>query len=224
MNNPAFKILVAEDDATTQLLIGSILSKWNYEVVYASDGDEAWKILTSTDPPRLLLLDWEMPGIKGIEICRRIRKSPESDSSYIILLTVHDKKEDVVRGLDAGANDYISKPFDNNELRARIHVGHRFIELQASLAQKITELQNAIEHIQTLQGIIPICMHCHKIRDDKDDWKKLEEYVENHSEARFSHGLCPECYEKHYPAFAKQSKLEKQQKQLLQHQPQKAKL
>ncbi|MCF7810319.1 response regulator transcription factor [bacterium] len=203
MKSPTFKILVAEDDTTTQLVIGSILSKWNYKVVNASDGDEAWEIINSEDPPKLLLLDWEMPGMKGIEICRKLRNYTENDSLYIILLTVHDKKEDVVLGLDTGANDYIPKPFDNNELRARIHVGHRFIELQESLAQKITELQNAVEHIQTLQGIIPICMHCHKIRDDKDDWKKLEEYVENHSEARFSHGLCPECYKKHYPVYAK---------------------
>ncbi len=207
MNNSISKILVAEDDPTTRLLIGSVLSKWSYNVIAASDGVEAWMILTAADPPRLLLLDWEMPGMEGIEVCRKVRRRPENDPSYIILLTGRDSKQDIVKGLEAGANDYISKPFDNDELRARVKVGHRFIELQTALASKITELQNALEHITTLQGILPICMHCHKISENRDVWKKLEEYVVDHSELKFSHGLCPECYEKYYPDIAKMNKL-----------------
>ena len=103
-----------------------------------------------------------------------------------------------MEGLGAGANDYIVKPFNREELRARVKVGERIIKLQSSLAARVEELQEALSHIKTLQGILPICMYCHKIRDDKEAWGRIESYIEKHSEVRFSHSLCPECLEKHY--------------------------
>jgi len=112
---------------------------------------------------------------------------------------VKDRKEDIVSGLDAGANDYVIKPFEQEELRARLRVGERVVELQSALNDRVKELQKALSHIKTLQGILPICMHCHKIRDDQDVWQRLEKYIAEHSGVQFSHGLCPECRKKYYP-------------------------
>ena len=104
-----------------------------------------------------------------------------------------------MRGLEAGADDYIVKPVDSQELRARINAGVRIIELQKALADRVRELEEEKKHVKTLQGLIPICMHCHRIRDDKEIWERLETYIERHSNAAFSHALCPECLEKYYP-------------------------
>jgi DNA-binding response OmpR family regulator len=108
------------------------------------------------------------------------------------------EKEDVVEGLEAGANDYIRKPFDRPELRARVRVGERVLELEAALAERIRALQDALAHVKTLQGLLPICMHCHRIRNDQQTWERLEKYISEHTEAEFTHGLCPECMKKHY--------------------------
>jgi DNA-binding response OmpR family regulator len=117
----------------------------------------------------------------------------------VILLTARDEKGDIVEGLGAGANDFVIKPFDPGELKARLAVGQRVITLQASLNDRIRELSAALEHVKTLQGIIPICMHCHKIRNDSESWQRIDRYIEEHSSAMFSHGLCPDCLAKHYP-------------------------
>jgi sigma-B regulation protein RsbU (phosphoserine phosphatase) len=119
--------------------------------------------------------------------------------TYILLLTAKGSKEDIVEGLEGGADDYIIKPFNKDELRARVEVGCRFIELENALADQVEELQKALDHIQTLQGIIPICSHCHKIRNDQESWERIENYIEHHSTARFSHSVCPECLDKYYP-------------------------
>ncbi len=140
----------------------------------------------------------EAPGLDGIDVCRKIREKDESNPTYIILLTARQDKEDIVAGLEAGANDYIVKPFDKNELRARIEVGRQVVNLQTALSEQVQELKKALAHVKTLQGIIPICMHCHKIRDDQQAWQGLERYIENHSEANFSHGICPDCMIKHH--------------------------
>jgi hypothetical protein len=98
-----------------------------------------------------------------------------------------------------GADDYIAKPYDIPELRARVDVGRRMVEVQGQLVDRVRELRAALDHVKTLQGILPICMHCHKIRNDSNSWDRIEKYIEEHSKAEFSHGLCPECLEKHYP-------------------------
>lgn len=153
------KILVAEDNDTSRLILEAILIKWNYEVTSVSDGNEAWKKLQEKDAPRLLVLDWMMPGINGVELCRRLRQLVV-DPMYIILLTARDDKNDIVEGLRAGADDYISKPFDKDELRARIDVGRRVVELQTALLEKeklqvIFEMTGAICHelSQPMQAI-----------------------------------------------------------------------
>ena len=193
------RVLIAEDDATSRRLLEVVLAKWRYEVVSVRDGLDAWETLQQEDAPRLAILDWMMPGMDGSEVCRRARELARQPPAYIILLTALDRKEHVVAGLEAGANDYVTKPFNRNELRARLEVGRRVVELQSALANRVAELENALDHIKTLQGILPICVHCHKIRDDQESWQRIENYIEAHSDAQFSHGLCPECRRKFYP-------------------------
>jgi response regulator RpfG family c-di-GMP phosphodiesterase len=105
--------------------------------------------------------------------------------------------EDIVKGLKAGANDYMVKPYNIQELQVRIGVGRRVVELQGMLTSRIKELEAAQAHIQTLQGILPICAYCKKIRDDKQYWQQVETYVSDHSQVQFSHAICPDCYKKH---------------------------
>jgi sigma-B regulation protein RsbU (phosphoserine phosphatase) len=193
------KVLIAEDDVTSRMMLKAILTKWGYEVVETSDGDEAWQVLQREDAPRLAILDWVMPGISGDELCRKVRQRSPLRPIYIILLTVRRDMADVIAGLEAGANDYVRKPFDREELRARVRVGERVVRLEATLFKRIRELQDAMAHIKRLQGILPICTYCHRIRTDKESWERLEEYISQHSDAEFSHGICPECLEKHLP-------------------------
>jgi sigma-B regulation protein RsbU (phosphoserine phosphatase) len=179
------------------MILKAILIKWGYEVVETSNGDEAFQVLQKEDAPRLVILDWIMPGISGDTLCRKLRELPSLTPIYIILLTVRRDKADVIAGLEAGANDYIRKPFDREELRARVRVGERVVKLETALVERIKQFQDAMAHIKKLQGILPICMYCHKIRTDRQSWERLEEYVSKHSDARFSHGICPDCLEKH---------------------------
>ena len=199
------KVLIADDDSVSLSMLDSIMGGWHYETVLANDGNEAWERLHEADAPQLVILDWMMPGMDGVEICQKIRKeealqnirqNEKAQSRYIVLLTGRDNKKDIIEGLEAGANDYVTKPFDSGELRARIDVGRRVLELKSMLAKRIDELQEALSHIKQLQGIIPICMYCKKIRDDQDSWERIEEYITERSDAQFSHGVCPDCYER----------------------------
>ena len=154
------KILIAEDNLTTRRILETILIKWNYDVISVCDGNEAWEKIQEKDPPKLIILDWMMPGLNGVEICRRLRRKDPGEPMYIILLTARDEKNDIVEGLGAGADDYIAKPFDTEELRARIDVGRRVIELQTALLEKeklqvIFEMTGAICHelSQPMQAI-----------------------------------------------------------------------
>lgn len=190
------KILVADDSETSRAILVSLLKKSGYEVIEASDGESAWNELQKPDAPKLVLLDWVMPGIDGLELCKLIRDKLTKLQPYIIFVTAQESKEDIVKGLNAGANDYLVKPFNNDELRARVSVGARVIELQEALAKRVAELEEALAHIKRLQGILPICMYCHKIRTDKESWERVEKYISEHSDAVFSHGICPDCYKK----------------------------
>lgn len=193
------RILVAEDDLTSRTILAGIIGKLGYEALMASDGGSALEIMTGDDVPEMAVIDWIMPVMDGIEVCRKIRSKDTEQPPYIIMLTGKDRKRDIVAGLEAGANDYISKPYDLDELKARIEVGRRMISIQKQLAEKIVELKEALGHIKTLKGIVPICASCKKIRDDKGYWEQVEVYVKNHSEAQFSHGICPDCIKKLYP-------------------------
>lgn len=192
------KILIAEDDLTSRQVLRAVLKKLDHEVLEAINGEEAWTIMKKPDAPRLIILDWMMPVMDGLELINRIRSVQTSQPPYIIMVTTKDEKTDIIAGLDSGANDYLSKPFDTGELRARVDVGKRMIELQERLMLQVQELRKANEHIKTLQGILPICSFCKKIRDDQGYWNQVEEYISIHSDAEFTHSFCPECVKKHY--------------------------
>jgi DNA-binding response OmpR family regulator len=188
------RILVAEDQAVSRHVLVAVLRKWGYDVMAVQDGTQAWEALQAEDAPQLVILDWLMPGMDGIEICRQIRKSPRTRSIYLILLTARRGQEDKIQGLQSGADDYITKPFNREELRARVQVGIRVLELQGALAQRVRELEEALSRVKILQGLLPICSYCKKIRNDHNYWQQVEGYISDHSEAQFSHGICPECY------------------------------
>ena len=190
------KVLIAEDDPIFRRGLHKLLCA-EYDVVLASDGDQAWELLrTQTEAaPRLALLDWVMPGIDGIELCRRVRQA-QLAPVYLLLLTAKQRVSDIVAGLEAGADDYITKPFEAEELRARVRVGRRILDLHTALAAHVRDLQEALARVKQLRGLLPICSYCKRIRDDRNYWQQLETYVSEHSDAVFTHGLCPECYEK----------------------------
>lgn len=190
------KALIAEDNSTTRLLLSSTLVEWGYDVVATSDGTEAWQTLQQERAPELILLDWKMPGMDGIEVCRKLRQLPDAQAAHVILLTARHGKEDIVAGLEAGANDYIIKPFEPSELRARLQAGARIVELQKHLADRVRELESALAKVKQLQGLLPICAYCKKIRDDRNYWQQVELYIASHSEAQFTHGICPDCHER----------------------------
>jgi two-component system, cell cycle response regulator len=119
------KVLVAEDNPVSQLMLRALLDKWGYDVVPARDGIEAWRILESANPPRLAILDWMMPGMDGVELCRRVRTAGREPYIYILLLTARTESQDLVEGMEAGADDYLTKPFNAHELRVRLATGNR---------------------------------------------------------------------------------------------------
>ncbi len=145
------KILIADDNPTCRMILQAILTKWNYEVIITSNGEEAYSVFQQDDPPQLAVLDWEMPGINGADLCRKLRAQEQKKPLYLILLTGKDQRKDVIQGLEAGADDYISKPYNNEELRARISVGRRMVVLQNKMRERdkfqgILEMAGAVCH------------------------------------------------------------------------------
>lgn len=189
------RILIADDDRVSLRLLETDLQKWGHEVLAVANGTATWEAMQKEDAPGLAIVDWMMPGLDGVEICRRARQRSPARPLYIILLTARSGSGDVVQALDAGADDYVTKPFDPAELRARVGVGVRVVQLQRDLAGRVAELEKALAHVDELHGILPICSYCKRVRSDADSWHRIEEYVSAHSAARFSHGVCPECLE-----------------------------
>jgi len=138
------KILIAEDDPVSRRVLEVNLRRWGYEIVATVNGQEAYLALQAENAPRLAILDWMMPGLSGVEVCRQLRQTAHTKNIYIILLTGMNGKENIVAGLEAGADDYLSKPFDSHELRVRVQAGARIAELQNNLAQRVLELEAAI--------------------------------------------------------------------------------
>ena len=189
------RVLIAEDDMVSRRILETQLRNWGHEVVTTLDGEQAWQVMRAPDAPALAILDVMMPSVDGLEVCRRVRRLSPATPPHIILLTAKHGARAIVDGMEAGADDYLTKPYDRDELRARVQVGVRIVELQTRLAGRVRELEKALEHVKQLQGILPICSYCKKIRGDQDYWQTVESYVADHSEAEFSHGICPNCYE-----------------------------
>jgi diguanylate cyclase (GGDEF)-like protein len=138
--------LIAEDDPIFRRILESWFKKWDYQVTAVENGLAAWEVLQQEDAPQLAILDWMMPGMDGVELCRKIRRRDHGPYRYVLLLTAKDDKQDVVAGLEAGADDYLTKPFDVDELRARVRAGKRILDLQAALIHAKDELQFAAAH------------------------------------------------------------------------------
>ena len=200
------KILITEDDPVSQRLLEATLEKQGYEVILSSNGKEAWEKFKSEKIP-LAIIDWMVPEMDGLELCRRIRdseKAADSKHCYIIILTGKVTTDSVVEGLNAGADDFMTKPFDKEVLLARIRAGERIIDLKQRLDKRnkelkktISRLEDALTKVRKLEGLLPICSYCKKIRDDQDYWNEVDSYITEHSEVQFSHSICPECYEKY---------------------------
>jgi CheY-like chemotaxis protein len=188
-------VLVADDLDVNRKLLRTLLAADGYRVIEASNGVDAFNFIQGTTGPMVGLIDWEMPEMEGIEVCRQARALLELPPLYLILLTVRDSKQDIVAGLQAGANDYITKPFDKTELLARVGIGKQMVLLQQALTERVAELKDALLSVKQLGGLLPICSYCKKIRDDQNYWQQVESYVGQHSEAKFSHSICPQCYE-----------------------------
>jgi CheY-like chemotaxis protein len=189
------RILIADDDPVSRLLLERTLRAWGHDPVVTHDGLAAWQEMARPDAPLFAILDWMMPGLDGLDLCRRISAQGRVPRPYVVLLTAHGGKANRLAGLASGADDYLTKPLDADELQARVQVGMRVLDLQQGLAQRIRELESAIAQIKHLQGLLPICMYCKKIRIDPNYWQQVEAYLAHHTDARFSHGICPDCYE-----------------------------
>jgi len=187
------KILVADDEPFFRRLARAALETLDHDLVEVSDGTEAWSRLEGADPPQLAILDWIMPGISGVEVCEKVRQRLVPASPYLILVTARDGPEDIVVGLDAGADDYLTKPYNPAELRARVQVGVRILSLRQHLAERVRALEEALAQVRRLQGLLPMCAWCRKIRNDQNYWQSVEQYVAEQADVRFTHGICPEC-------------------------------
>ena len=206
------RILIAEDDRVSRHLLEATLKKWDYDVIVACDGLEALAAIRGSEPPALAILDWMMPGMDGVEVTRAVRQIVTTTPTYIILLTSKTEKDDVVAALESGADDYLTKPFDHEELGARVLAGLRIVSLQKTLIDRVNELEDALANVKQLQGMLPICSYCKKIRDDQNYWQKVENYISDHSDAQFSHSVCPSCYENTVRPELERFRQEKQNK------------
>ncbi|HUI64366.1 MAG TPA: response regulator transcription factor [Bacteroidota bacterium] len=176
------KILVAEDDGVARLILTKRLQKMGHDVIVTEEGGEAWDAF-HTGRPQIVITDLEMPKIDGLQLCQKIRAEHQDKYVYIIILTAREGKKAYIEGLDAGADDFMHKPVDMDELAARLRVAARILSMQTEMRQ--------------LEGLLPICSYCKKIRDENDSWMPIEGYISTRTEATFSHGACPSCVEKY---------------------------
>ena len=185
MEHATGSLILAVDDTPSDLeLLAAILEREGYNLALAKEGSQALDI-AAKEKPDLILLDIFMPGMDGIEICRRLKADQATQTIPVIFVTSQSGSDEVLAGFEAGAVDYVTKPFRIPELLARVHV-------QA-------ELRRVQREIRTLRGILPTCAHCKKIRDEKGIWHSIESYISQHSEAHFSHGICPDCISIYFP-------------------------
>ena len=188
------RIVIADDDIVLRHALTVRLQQWGYQPVVCVDGGEARSVLFGASAPPIAILDWNMPCVDGLNLCTELRSDPRTAAIYVLMLTGKNTKDDVVAGLDGGVDEYLVKPFDWRELRARVANGARIAALQQSLTARVEELQAALSNVRRLTGLLPMCAYCKRIRDDDDYWQKLEAYLTTHSDAQVTHGICPDCF------------------------------
>ena len=186
-------ILVVDDQPTNLKVLLSFLQEHDFQIHIADSGQRALNILSKISPD-IILLDVMMPELDGFATCKRIKEDVKLTGIPVVFMTALDSIEDKVAGFAAGGVDYITKPFQQVEVLARI-------KTHIMLRKREVELEQALTEIKTLAGILPICSYCKQIRNDEGYWQQVEEYISEHSEAMFSHGLCPDCYKKEMANF-----------------------
>jgi len=181
------RILVVEDDSISSILLKAVLEKLGYETVIARDGNEAWDEFNQ-EPVRLIVSDWMMPGMDGLQLCEKVRARSRTLYTYFILLTANrTTPENYALAAAAGVDDFLTKPLDREAIRMRLGVAERILKYTAEIRQ--------------LKELIPICVYCRKVHDEHDYWERVETYIQKETGSRFSHGACPECYEKELERF-----------------------
>ena len=174
-------ILVVDDDPTLRFVLEGTLTRLGHTVVAKENGVEGLEFFEKSHVP-LVISDMLMPGMDGLELCRRIRKANRSHYTYILLLTTVGGKAGYLDGMQAGADDFITKPFDKDMLAARVAVAERILRLQSQ--------------VKNLAGLLPICSLCKKVRDDRNYWHQVESYIADHTDAIFTHSYCPDCFKR----------------------------
>jgi phosphoserine phosphatase RsbU/P len=187
------RVLVGEDHGATRDTLAFLLQRHGFDVTLAGDGLTAHEILSDPNGPSLALLDWMLPGMTGIDVCRKLNHELSGRLIYFIIITARDSREDLEQAFEAGADDFIRKPCDATELLARIRSGQRVIELEHRLSARVKECEIALDNVRQLQRLLPICMYCKKVRDDSQYWQEIDEYIHVHTGTDFSHGICPAC-------------------------------
>ncbi|MEN8188457.1 MAG: response regulator [Thermodesulfobacteriota bacterium] len=186
-------ILLVDDRPVNLKVLFSFLKEQDFDVRILESGEQALEVLKHTLPD-LILLDVMMPGLNGFETCAEIKGNEKTAHIPVIFITALDGTQDKIAGFEVGGADYITKPFHQAEVLARVNT-------HLNLVRKQRKLELALAEIKTLTGILPICSHCKKIRDDAGYWQQVEQYISENSEAMFSHGICEECLDKHYGDF-----------------------
>ena len=187
-------VLIVDDVPENLTVLKQMLEEQNYRVRPAINGEIALRAVSSS-PPEIILLDIRMPEMDGYEFCRRLKSVEKTRSIPVIFISALDELNDKVKAFSLGGVDYITKPFQGEEVIARVRTHLTIRRLQQSLEEKNNNLQKALGEIKALQGIIPICAWCKKIRDDEGFWKQVEVYFSERSDVMFSHGVCPDCKE-----------------------------
>lgn len=200
LSQPPATILIVDDNAKNVQVLGTILMDAKYRVAVAHRGQLVFDLLPKVKP-ELILLDIMMPEMDGYEVCRRLKADPATAAIPVIFLTAKTETDDIVLGFDLGAADFVTKPFRAKELLARVQTHVTLTRLQQNLKKKNEELEEALANVKTLSGLLPICSHCKKIRNAEGEWQNIEGYVRDHTDADFSHSICPECARLHFPGY-----------------------
>jgi DNA-binding response OmpR family regulator len=174
------KCLIADDDAVSRIILSTLLRDHGHHVVVTENGRQAWDSL-AREHFSLVISDWMMPEVDGLELCRRIRAANRPPYTYVILVTALSGRKSYLEGMSAGADDFLTKPVDADELVARVRVAARILGLE--------------EEVTQLRGLLPVCMYCKRIREDGGQWTQIERYIASRTDASFSHGICPECFQ-----------------------------
>jgi len=191
------RILAVDDDAATRATLTSVIQGAGWTPVVVEDPEEAFDILIGPDAPPIALIDWHMPKLSGLDLCRQVRRADPDARPYLIFVTANTASTDVVTGLDAGADGYMTKPISPIELQARVRAGLRMIAVQSELRLRLREAESIAAQAKPLREMMPICCYCHRVRHGNEKWSSLEEYLRLQVNVKFTHGFCPTCYTYH---------------------------